>query len=55
MEIKGIQKAVEAVEKKTGIDIPEDKIADTAKKLATKENVEMVKEKIGDVAKKIKK
>lgn len=51
-KIKG---AVEAIEKKTGIDLPDEKIASTVKKVATKENLEKVKDKVEDVVDKIKK
>ena len=68
MEIK---KAVEAVEKKTGIDLPDEKIEKTVSKVATKdkidkakdmiskvatkENIEKVKDKVEDIVEKIKK
>ncbi|MBR6968321.1 MAG: hypothetical protein IKH78_07265 [Ruminococcus sp.] len=68
MEIK---KAVELVEKKTGIDLPDDKIEktvskvatkdnidkakDLVSKVATKENIEKVKDTVGDIVEKIKK
>ena len=55
MEIKGIKSAVEIVEKKTGIDLPDEKIEKAVKKVATKENLEKAKDVIEDVAKKIKK
>ena len=48
MEIK---KAIETVEKKTGIDLPDEKIM----KVATKENLDKVKDKVGDIVEKIKK
>ena len=47
MEIK---KAVEAVEKKTGIDLPDEKIEKTISKVATKENIDKVKDVAGKVA-----
>jgi acyl carrier protein len=64
MEIK---KTVKAIEKKTGIDLPDEKIEklatkenlekakDMISKVATKENVEKVKDKVGDIVDKIKK
>ena len=64
MEIK---KAVEAVEKKTGIDLPDEKIEKLASKeniekakdmigkVATKENIAKVKDKVEDIVEKIKK
>lgn len=68
MEIK---KAIETVEKKTGIDLPDDKIEKTVSKVATKdnidkakdmiskvatkENIEKVKDTVGDIVDKIKK
>ena len=47
MEIK---KAVELVEKKTGIDLPDDKIEETVSKVATKDNIDKAKDLVGKVA-----
>ncbi|WP_294754006.1 hypothetical protein [uncultured Ruminococcus sp.] len=47
MEIK---KAVELVEKKTGIDLPDEKIEKTVSKVATKENIEKAKDMVSKVA-----
>ncbi|EWM52995.1 hypothetical protein [Ruminococcus flavefaciens] len=47
MEIK---KAVEMVEKKTGIDLPDEKIEKTVSKVATKENIDKAKDMISKVA-----
>lgn len=56
MEIKkGIKDAVDLVEKKTGIDLPDEKIEKTVEKVATKENIEKAKDILGDVVDKIKK
>lgn len=72
MDIKdGVKAAVEVVEKKTGIDLPDDKIEkavtkaatkdnidkakDVVKKVATKENIEKAKDVIEDVVEKINK
>ncbi|MBR1824486.1 MAG: hypothetical protein IJ779_09690 [Ruminococcus sp.] len=72
MDIKdGVKTAVEIVEKKTGIDLPDEKIQNTVskvatkdnidkakdvvKKVATKENIEKAKDVIEDVVEKIKK
>lgn len=56
MEIKkGIKEAVEFVEKKTGIDLPDEKIEKTVSKVATKDNIEKVKDKVEDIVEKIKK
>ena len=72
MDIKdGVKTAVEMVEKKTGIDLPDDQIEkavtkaatkdnidkakDVVKKVATKENIEKAKDVLEDVVEKIKK
>ena len=55
MEIKGIKEAVELVEKKTGIDLPEEKVEAAVKKVATKKNIEKAKDVLEDVVEKIKK
>ena len=55
MEIKGVKEAVELVEKKTGVDLPDEKIEKTIKQVATKENLEKAKDALGDVVDKLKK
>jgi UDP-N-acetylglucosamine:LPS N-acetylglucosamine transferase len=51
MEIKkGVKEAVEFVEKKTGIDLPDEKIEKTVSKVATKDNLEKAKEMVSKVA-----
>lgn len=55
MEIKGVKEAVELVEKKTGVDLPDEKIEKTVKQVATKENLEKAKDALGDVVDKLKK
>ncbi len=72
MDIKdGVKTAVEMLEKKTGIDLPDEKIEkavtkaatkdnidkakDVVKKVATKENIEKAKDVLEDVVEKIKK
>lgn len=56
MEIKkGVKDAVELVEKKTGIDLPDEKLEKTVEKVATKENLDKAKDIISGVVDKIKK
>ena len=72
MDVKdGVKTAVKVVEKKTGIDLPDEKIEkavekvatkdniekakDVVKKVATKENIEKAKDVLEDVVEKIKK
>ncbi len=46
---------VKAVEKATGIDLPDDKINKVVKEVSSKVSVDDVKDKVGDVISKIKK
>jgi len=51
MDIKdGVKTAVEMVEKKTGIDLPDEKIQKTVEKVATKENIDKAKDVVKKVA-----
>ena len=55
MDIKdGVKTAVEMVEKKTGIDLPDEKIEKAVTKAATKD-IEKAKDVLEDVVEKIKK
>jgi hypothetical protein len=46
---------VKAVEKATGIDLPDEKINKVVKEVASKVSVDDVKDKVGDVVSKLKK
>lgn len=46
---------VKAVEKATGIDLPDEKINKVVKEVASKVSVDDVKDKVGDVVSKFKK
>ena len=46
---------VKAVEKATGVDLPDEKIEKVVKEVASKVSVDDVKDKVGDVVSKFKK
>ena len=46
---------VKAVEKATGVDLPDEKINKVVKEVASKVSVDDVKDKVGDVVSKLKK
>ena len=51
MDVKdGVKTAVKIVEKKTGIDLPDEKIEKVVEKAATKENIDKAKEVVKKVA-----